>query len=129
MSYCIGYQPEGGTRRLGDIVAIASPSYHGMMQILNATGLKALEIPTDPVPASAAGVATLLPLARCLTFANSPDHPRTAFGRAARLHPPRYAGSCGDRAAALAGGTLVYGTFSTSTPLSLKNISPSPSMA
>ncbi|POA33528.1 MULTISPECIES: PLP-dependent aminotransferase family protein [unclassified Pseudomonas] len=33
----------------GDIVAIASPSYHGMMQILNATGLKALEIPTDPV--------------------------------------------------------------------------------
>ncbi|OAE11530.1 GntR family transcriptional regulator [Pseudomonas simiae] len=33
----------------GDIVAIASPSYHGMMQILKAAGLKALEIPTDPV--------------------------------------------------------------------------------
>lgn len=33
----------------GDIVAIASPSYHGMMQILKAADLKALEIPTDPV--------------------------------------------------------------------------------
>ncbi|KFF45604.1 GntR family transcriptional regulator [Pseudomonas sp. BRG-100] len=33
----------------GDIVAIASPSYYGMMQILKAAGLKALEIPSDPV--------------------------------------------------------------------------------
>ncbi len=33
----------------GDIVAVASPSYYGMMQILKAVGLKALEIPTDPV--------------------------------------------------------------------------------
>lgn len=33
----------------GDIVAIASPSFHGMMQALKAAGLKALEIPTDPV--------------------------------------------------------------------------------
>lgn len=33
----------------GDIVAIASPSYHGIMQTLKAADLKALEIPTDPV--------------------------------------------------------------------------------
>ncbi|SDI34826.1 aminotransferase-like domain-containing protein [Pseudomonas panipatensis] len=33
----------------GDIVAIDSPSFHGAMQALKAHGLKALEIPTDPV--------------------------------------------------------------------------------
>lgn len=33
----------------GDIVAIASPSYHGMMQILKETGVQAFEIPSDPI--------------------------------------------------------------------------------
>ncbi|MFC4297876.1 PLP-dependent aminotransferase family protein [Castellaniella hirudinis] len=33
----------------GDIVAIASPSYHGMMQILKETDVQAFEIPSDPV--------------------------------------------------------------------------------
>lgn len=33
----------------GDIVAIASPSYHGMMQILKETGVQVFEIPSDPV--------------------------------------------------------------------------------
>lgn len=33
----------------GDIVAIASPCFHGIIQLLKAAGLKALEIPTDPV--------------------------------------------------------------------------------
>jgi DNA-binding transcriptional MocR family regulator len=32
----------------GDIVAIESPSFYGSMQTLQAMGLKALEIPTDP---------------------------------------------------------------------------------
>lgn len=32
----------------GDVVAVDSPSFYGTMQILNAQGLKALEIPTDP---------------------------------------------------------------------------------
>ncbi|MGC3874911.1 PLP-dependent aminotransferase family protein [Halomonas sp. GXIMD04776] len=33
---------------LGDVVAVDSPSFYGTMQILKASGLKALEIPTDP---------------------------------------------------------------------------------
>lgn len=32
----------------GDVVAVDSPSFYGTMQILRASGLKALEIPTDP---------------------------------------------------------------------------------
>jgi DNA-binding transcriptional MocR family regulator len=33
----------------GDIVAVDSPSFHGVMQMLKGFGLKALEIPTDPI--------------------------------------------------------------------------------
>ena len=33
----------------GDIVAIASPSYHGMMQILKESGVQVFEIPSDPL--------------------------------------------------------------------------------
>jgi len=33
----------------GDIVAIASPSYHGMMQILKEADVQVFEIPSDPV--------------------------------------------------------------------------------
>jgi len=34
---------------VGDIVAVDSPSFHGVMQTLRGYGMKALEIPTDPV--------------------------------------------------------------------------------
>ncbi|WP_410971817.1 aminotransferase class I/II-fold pyridoxal phosphate-dependent enzyme, partial [Salmonella sp. SAL4437] len=33
----------------GDLVAVESPSFHGAMQSLKGLGMKALEIPTDPV--------------------------------------------------------------------------------
>ncbi len=33
----------------GDIVAVESPSFHGAMQTLKGLGMKALEIPTDPI--------------------------------------------------------------------------------
>jgi DNA-binding transcriptional MocR family regulator len=33
----------------GDIVAVDSPSFHGAMQALKGLGMKALEIPTDPI--------------------------------------------------------------------------------
>ncbi|MDH1263939.1 PLP-dependent aminotransferase family protein [Pseudomonas sp. GD03944] len=33
----------------GDIVAVDSPSFHGVMQALKAFGMKALELPTDPL--------------------------------------------------------------------------------
>lgn len=32
----------------GDIVAVESPVYHGLLQVIDALGLKALEIPTSP---------------------------------------------------------------------------------
>ncbi|OZG75357.1 GntR family transcriptional regulator [Hahella sp. CCB-MM4] len=32
----------------GDVVAVESPTYYGVLQLINALGLKALEIPTDP---------------------------------------------------------------------------------
>lgn len=32
----------------GDVIAVESPGFYGLMQILNALGLKALEIPTHP---------------------------------------------------------------------------------
>tara|TARA_R110002072_G_scaffold89232_4_gene199908 strand:- start:30245 stop:31660 length:1416 start_codon:yes stop_codon:yes gene_type:complete len=32
----------------GDIVAIESPTYYGLLQVIDTLGLKALEIPTDP---------------------------------------------------------------------------------
>jgi len=34
--------------RPGDIVAVESPSYYGLLQAIDVLGLKALEIPTDP---------------------------------------------------------------------------------
>ncbi|NWA04329.1 aminotransferase-like domain-containing protein [Pseudomonas gingeri] len=33
----------------GDIIAVDSPSFHGAMQTLKGLGMKALEIPTDPI--------------------------------------------------------------------------------
>lgn len=32
----------------GDIVAVESPAFYGLLQVLNSMGIKALEIPTDP---------------------------------------------------------------------------------
>ena len=32
----------------GDIVAVESPSYYGLLQLIESTGLKAIEIPSDP---------------------------------------------------------------------------------
>src|SRR4051812_26383365 len=37
------------TARPGDTVAIESPTYFGLLQVLEARGLRALELPTDPV--------------------------------------------------------------------------------
>src|SRR5476649_456049 len=37
------------TCQAGDIVAVDSPTFHGAMQTLKRLGMKALEIPTDPV--------------------------------------------------------------------------------
>ena len=36
------------TTRPGDTVAIESPTYYGLLQVIESLGLKALEIPTDP---------------------------------------------------------------------------------
>lgn len=34
--------------RAGDIIAIESPAFYGLLQVIDALGMKALEIPTDP---------------------------------------------------------------------------------
>ena len=34
--------------RTGDIIAIESPTFYGLLQVIEALGMKALEIPTDP---------------------------------------------------------------------------------
>jgi DNA-binding transcriptional MocR family regulator len=35
--------------RAGDIVAVETPSYYGLLQLIEAMGLKAIEIPSDPL--------------------------------------------------------------------------------
>jgi DNA-binding transcriptional MocR family regulator len=39
----------GAVTRPGDTVAIESPTYFGLLQVLRSMGLKALELPTDPL--------------------------------------------------------------------------------
>jgi DNA-binding transcriptional MocR family regulator len=49
------------TCRAGDIVAIESPTYFGLLTLLESLGLKALEVPTDPVSGmDVAALAALL---------------------------------------------------------------------
>lgn len=45
--------------RPGDVVAIESPCYFGLLQLLEARGLKGLEIPTDPVHGMSLGALDL----------------------------------------------------------------------
>lgn len=43
----------------GDTVAIESPTYYGLLQVIESLGLKALEIPTDPVQGISLDALTL----------------------------------------------------------------------
>ena len=60
--------------RPGDTVAIESPTYYGLLQVIESLGLKALEIPTDPV--SGVSVEALeqalerWPIAACVLIPN-----------------------------------------------------------
>ncbi|GLH75256.1 GntR family transcriptional regulator [Bradyrhizobium sp. SSBR45G] len=75
----------------GDTVAIESPTYFGLLQVLEARGLRALELPTDPV--SGIDVAALdkalgaRRIAACLLASsfNNPLGTRTADGRKADI--------------------------------------------
>lgn len=58
----------------GDYVAIESPSYYGLMQIIQHLGLKAIEIPTDPVEGISLDALQLAmehwPIKVCLVVSN-----------------------------------------------------------
>lgn len=60
--------------RPGDTVAIESPTYYGLLQVIEALGLKALEIPTDPVHGISLEALTLAlerwPVAACVVVPN-----------------------------------------------------------
>ena len=58
----------------GDTVALESPTYYGLLQVVEALGLKALEIPTDPVLGISLEALTLAlerwPVAACVLVSN-----------------------------------------------------------
>ncbi|MGJ5179659.1 PLP-dependent aminotransferase family protein [Bradyrhizobium oligotrophicum] len=79
------------TTRPGDTVAIESPTYFGLLQVLEARGLRALELPTDP--ASGVDVTALdkalgaRRVAACLLASsfNNPLGTRTSDARKAEI--------------------------------------------
>ncbi|MDH5546533.1 MAG: PLP-dependent aminotransferase family protein [Gammaproteobacteria bacterium] len=58
----------------GDIVAIESPSFYGLLQVIESLGLKALEIPTDPQSGISLSALQLAieqwPLKACIVVSN-----------------------------------------------------------
>jgi DNA-binding transcriptional MocR family regulator len=58
----------------GDVVAIESPTYYGVLHVIESLGLKALEIPTDPVHGISLEALTLAlerwPVAACVVVTN-----------------------------------------------------------
>ncbi|MFC6327883.1 PLP-dependent aminotransferase family protein [Alloalcanivorax gelatiniphagus] len=58
----------------GDTVAIESPTYYGLLQVIDSLGLKALEIPTDPIQGLSLEALTLAlerwPVAACVVVPN-----------------------------------------------------------
>ncbi len=58
----------------GDVVAIESPTYYGLLQVIESLGLKALEIPTDPQTGLSVEALQLAleqwPIRACVTIAN-----------------------------------------------------------
>lgn len=60
--------------RPGDTVAIESPTYYGLLQVIESLGLKALEIPTDPIQGLSLEALTLAlerwPVAACVMVPN-----------------------------------------------------------
>lgn len=58
----------------GDTIALESPTYYGLLQVVESLGLKALEIPTDPVTGISIEALTLAlerwPIAACVLIPN-----------------------------------------------------------
>ena len=83
----------------GDTVAVESPTYYVMLQLLESMGLRALEIPTDPltgVSLDALELATRKPaaeggIAACLLIPNGANPLGSVMPDAAkqRLAPPK----------------------------------------
>lgn len=60
--------------RPGDTIALESPTYYGLLQVIESLGLKALEIPTDPVTGISLEALSLAlerwPIAACVMIPN-----------------------------------------------------------
>lgn len=58
----------------GDAVAVESPCYFGVLQLLGALGLRAVEVPSDPIrgltPRALSNAAALRPLRACVVVPN-----------------------------------------------------------
>jgi DNA-binding transcriptional MocR family regulator len=58
----------------GDIIAIESPTYYGMLQVIESLGMKAIEIATDPVEGISCAALTMAlkkwPIKACLLIVN-----------------------------------------------------------
>ena len=58
----------------GDVIAIESPTFYGLLQVIEALGMKALEIPTDPQQGISLGALELAlerwPVKACVLTAN-----------------------------------------------------------
>ena len=58
----------------GDVIAIESPTYYGLLQVIDSLGLKALEIPTDPRTGLSVDALKLAleqwPIRACVVVAN-----------------------------------------------------------
>ncbi len=59
----------------GDIIAIESPTYYGMLQVIESLGMQAIEIATDPVEGISCAALTMAlnkwPIKACLLIPNS----------------------------------------------------------
>lgn len=58
----------------GDVVVLESPTYYGLLQVIESLNLKALEIPTDPIEGISLGALDLAlerwPVAACVLVSN-----------------------------------------------------------
>ena len=84
--------------KAGDVIAIESPTFYGLLQVIESLGMKALEIPTDPQQgislAALQMAAEQWPVKACVTIPNfsnplgslMPDAHKQALVQLARQH-------------------------------------------
>ena len=84
--------------KAGDVIAIESPTFYGLLQVIESLGMKALEIPTDPQQGMSLAALQMAveqwPVKACVTIPNfsnplgslMPDEQKKALVKLARKH-------------------------------------------